>query len=193
MSGRPRQPARPVGTRAGLAVLTELIGRTGAPALIGIDGLGAAGKTTLAERLRELTGAQLVHVDDLSAPGVLPWEVDRFRAEVWAPYRRGEPTAFRRWHWTSGQPGELQLVDPERVLILEGVRATDSTVDAPFALRVWVQAPEEVRLDRARRRDPDRFECWSTTWRPREQAWYRAARPDRQAGLIIDTAIVEEC
>lgn len=171
---------------AALDEIARRLTRQPPPLLIGVDGLGAAGKSTFADRLSQRLDAQVVHVDEFNQPGVHPWEVHRFLAEVWRPYVHGRPARYRRWHWTQAEPGEWAEVAPGRALILEGVRSTDLAVTADFALRVWLEVPEQVRRERARLRDPDRHACWTTNWMPIEQAWFLDQRPDLQADIIVD-------
>jgi hypothetical protein len=154
--------------------------------LIGVDGLGAAGKSSFADQLAERVHGAVVRVDDLSQPGVLPWEIGRFLSEIVEPLVQGRPARYRRWHWTASSPGEWLEVPTGVPVILEGVRSTDLANRAPFDLRIWLEVPEQVRLDRARRRDPDRFSCWTTNWMPREAAWAAEQQPMDRADLVVD-------
>ncbi len=167
-----------------LALIAER-GLSGRTALIGVDGLGAAGKTTLAEALASRIGGVVVHTDDLSAPGSKPWEIDRFIAEVWTPISQGSAGRYRVHHWTAEQPGDWREVPAGVPVILEGVRSTARANPAPFALKIWVEADEPTRLARAQQRDPGRFGCWTTNWMPIENAWLAGERPDLAADFVV--------
>lgn len=172
---------------AELIVLIDERGLRNRTCLIGVDGLGASGKTTFAARLAEAIGGVVVHVDDLSAPGSKPWEIDRFLSEVWTPLAAGRPARYRLHHWTSAEPGEWAEVPAGAPVILEGVRATAKANPAPFDLRIWIDADQPTRLSRAEARDPGRFSCWTTNWMPIEDAWLADERPDLAADLVIDS------
>lgn len=167
-----------------LVVGRGLRGRT---SLIGVDGLGASGKTTFAGRLAEAIGGVVVHVDDLSAPGSKPWEIDRFLRDVWTPLSQGRAARYRLHHWTGAEPGEWAEVPTGVPVILEGVRSTARANPAPFELRIWVDADPPTRLARAEARDPGRFGCWTTNWMPIEDGWRAEERPDLAADLVVRT------
>lgn len=154
-------------------------------ALIGVDGLGAAGKSTFAEALAAEIGGVVVHTDDLSAPGSDPWEIDRFLADVWAPLSQGQPARYRVHHWTQARPGECREVPVGVPVVLEGVRSTARANPAPFDLKIWLDVDEPIRLARAEARDPGRFGCWTSNWMPIENAWLAAERPDLAADLVL--------
>ena len=153
--------------------------------LIAIDGFTGAGKTTLADALADLIGAEVVRVDDLSAPGVLPWEWERFLAEIWLPIRDGKQTSYRKHHWTLQEPGELALVRSDRPVILEGVKSSLLQLRPYADFIVWVETDLEIRIERAKARGATRFECWSTNWRPVEEEWARIEKPQLAADLVV--------
>lgn len=160
----------------------NLLART---SLIAIDGPTAAGKTTLAAHLAPMLGAQVVAVDQLSAPGSRPWEWQRFRDEIWVPLAAGRSVRYQRHHWTQPEPGEFAALEPGRPVILEGLRSSIAELGDITDLVVWVDAPDDVRVERARARDPQRFACWSTKWRPIEEEWLAADDPRARADLVV--------
>lgn len=156
--------------------------------LIGVDGLGASGKTTFARQLADEIGGVVVHTDELSAPGSEPWEIDRFIDQIWRPLSRGLPARYRVHHWTQTQAGDWIDVPVGVPIILEGVRSTAKANPAPFDLRIWVEAQRAQRMARAEARDPGRFSCWTTNWMPIEDAWFAAERPDLRADYVLREA-----
>jgi uridine kinase len=155
---------------------------------IGVDGQSCAGKTTFAAALAAaLPGAVVVHGDDMSRAGRPLWEHERFMAEVYEPLVAGREARYRRWHWTSAEPGEELLVPPGVPVIVEGVHVLDQAVQVPWDVRVWVDVDRDLRLDRARAREGGaRWACWSTNWMPREDAYVAEQDPGRRADLVVD-------
>ena len=78
-------------------VAARLRGRTGTR-WVGVDGFGAAGKSTLARRIAAaLPGARIVAVDDFGRAGVRGWDRDLFTASVLEPLLAGRPARYQRW------------------------------------------------------------------------------------------------
>jgi len=160
----------------------------GRPAFVGIDGLSCAGKTTFAGRLAQALGGDVVHGDDMSRPRQPLWEHERFVTEVYGPVLATGSATYRRWHWTSEEPGE-QLAVTRAPVIVEGIHVTDEVVAVPWDVRVWVTVDEDVRVERAKEREGGaRWECWSTNWMPQEAAYVAAQNPAARADVIVDGA-----
>lgn len=157
----------------------------GRAAFVGIDGLSCAGKTTFAGRLAQALGGEVVHGDDLSRPGQPLWEHERFVTDVYEPMLVDGAAAYRRWHWTSPEPGEQITVGGSPVIV-EGVHVTDEAVAVPWDVRVWVTVDEDVRIERAKAREGGaRWECWSTNWMPQEAAYVAAQDPQSRADVVV--------
>ncbi len=173
------------------ALVAQLIAQrvpAGRTAFVAIDGQSCAGKTTFAEALAAaLPGAQIVHGDDMSRAGRPLWEHERFLAEVYEPLAAGQEARYRRWHWTSVEPGEEFVVPTGVPVVAEGVHMLDQAVAIPWDVRVWVDVDRDVRLDRAKAREGGaRWACWSTNWMPREDAYVAEQDPAATADVIVD-------
>ena len=163
---------------------------------IGVDGKGASGKTTLAERLAAAMraadlgqpgGVSVVHVDDFARPDLRGWDRDRFIAQVLEPLRRGEPAHYQRWDFEANSGAEWLGVPPGGVVIVEGVSATDVRVGVPWDLTLWVEVAADERLRRALLRDGEAMrERWLTDWIPSEDAYEADQRPQQRVDLIVD-------
>lgn len=121
-----------------------------------IDGRSGSGKTTLARMLGEKFGVPVVHLDDFY-PG-------------WSGLARGSAMVvdvmtqrrFQVWDWDHDRPSTWVEV-PQGDLIIEGVGAvTREAISAAGAevLTIFVEAPADVRKQRALRRDPEFQEHW---------------------------------
>ncbi len=158
---------------------------------LAIDGLGASGKSTLADRVLAAApqppigrGLALVHLDDFTRPGTVGWERDRFREQVVDPLRAGTTARYQRWHWTSDEPGDWVEIPAASAVLVEGIGATEPPEGVAWDRLVWLAAAPSVRTRRAEQRDPGRFGCWSSTWRPIEDEWFVRAQPWRIADLV---------
>ena len=170
-------------------VRERLAGRTGTR-WIGVDGFGAAGKSTLARRIAaELAGAHVIEVDDFARAGVPGWDRELFDARVLVPLLAGRPARYQ--HWDLAADAGLDWVEvPSGVpVVVEGVSSTDDRVPVPWDVTLWVTAPAAVRRRRilARGGDPALLLRWQTDWLPSEQAYAAAQRPWLRADLIVAT------
>lgn len=181
-----------MGQRLGLAevpawVARRLSGRPGT-CWVGIDGLGASGKTTLAGRVAAaLPGAVVVGIDDFARPSVPGWERDRFVEQVLQPLLAGHPGRYQRWDWHADAGAEWHDVPTGCPVVVEGVSSTDVRLGVPWDVTVWVDAPYDLRLARATQRDgPGMLERWLTDWMPSEQAYEAAQHPQDRVDAVVD-------
>ncbi|MFX4272340.1 uridine kinase family protein [Propionibacteriaceae bacterium Y1685] len=183
----PERP--PLTLAAGLDEVRARLGQlpSGRTRWVGIDGFGAAGKTTFAHTVSTMiNNAVVVHVDDFSGPGIPTWDHDRFRTELLEPLLAGRSARYRVSDPDIDVLGSSVAVDPGQVLIIEGVSSTDEAVAVPWDLTVWLETPAEVRWQRVLARDPvERLEIWRTEWIPSERAYAERQRPRERADLVI--------
>lgn len=161
--------------------------RRGSTAWIGIDGFGAAGKTTFAARLASALGdAAVVHVDDFSGPRIPEWDWARFVAQVRDPLLAGEVARYQIWDWDRDEGGAWQDIAPGRPVIVEGVSSTRAEVGIAWDVQIWVDAPLEVRLARAVERDgPGKLSRWVNDWMPSEERYATRENPQQRVDFIV--------
>jgi uridine kinase len=169
--------ARPV-----LELVDVARGRGVEPLLVGIGGRGAAGKTTLAAMI---PGAQVVSTDEFwDGAG---FDLDRLRREVVEPLIRGEAASFSSYDWATRQQRGARVVEPSGVVVIEGVCALHRTLRDAYAVRVWVEAPYEVRLARGVARDGEIARAtWVDVWMPSEDRYVAADNPRSCAHVVLD-------
>lgn len=154
--------------------------------LVGIGGRGCAGKTTLACAVAEATGAQVVATDEFwDGTG---FDLRRVRREVLDVLLAGETARYRSWDWSGRRlrPAERTLV-PRGLVVLEGVCALHRLFRDDEDLRVWIEAPYAVRLDRGVARDGEEARAtWVEKWMPAEDRYVETDDPIAVAHLIVD-------
>jgi len=185
----PGEPAAGPWRVALLASVPHLLGR---PRILGVDGRSGSGKSTLAERLAaEMTGASVVHSDDIAwYESYFGWEhllVDG----VLDPFRRGDAVSFRPPAWDErGREGAIAVPAACPVLLVEGVGVgRRSLVDHLDAL-IWVQADTHTARHRGILRDAAAHETrdpvafWDE-WQAEEVPMLSRERPWQRAGLVV--------
>lgn len=163
--------------------------RLGPVRLVCVDGPAGSGKSTLAGAFaaRLGQGCVVVHLDDLyegwaGLGGV--W--DRVEAQVLAPLAVGGPGRYRRYDWGSGAFAEWVEVPVPEVLVLEGCGSAPRAVDDRAVLRVFVDAPEALRLSRGLARDGEAQRAHWLAWMREEAAEFAREDTRARADVVVD-------
>lgn len=171
-----------------LAAAPEL----GAVRLVCVDGPAGSGKTTLAEALaRSLAaagaGVVVVHVDDLLEGWTgLPRVWARIERQLLEPLAAGSAASYRRYDWAAGRFGERVDVPVPDVLVLEGCGSAPRAVDGRAVLKVFVEAPPEVRLARGLARDGEAQRAHWLAWMREEAAEFAREDTGARADVVVD-------
>jgi uridine kinase len=73
-----------------------------------------------------------------------------------------------------------------RIVVVEGVSSTRAEAGVPWDLTIWVDAPRDVRLNRALERDgPGMLRRWLDDWIPSEQRYAARENPRDRVDLIV--------
>ncbi len=135
------------------------------PFVVGVTGPVGAGKSTLAARLSACIIATDHYLPDYDTTPQherdLPERSDlaRLLADL-RSLRSGRPTAIPQWSFhTHSRIGE-RTVDPAEVIVVEGLHALHETHAGALDVRVYVDAPPDVRLAR-----------WENLARTGERGW----------------------
>ncbi|MDT4892239.1 MAG: hypothetical protein QOE97_1274 [Pseudonocardiales bacterium] len=155
---------------------------------IGIDGPGGAGKSRLAARIAaSIERTVVVHVDDFWGPSIPEWDWARFGEQVVEPLRAGRRARYQEWDWELDAGGPWHVIAPGSLVVVEGVSATRCELDVPWALRIWVETPADIRLARALDRDgPALMHRWFDDWIPSEKRYIAQQQPQSRADLIVE-------
>lgn len=149
---------------------------------VGIAGHGGAGKSTLASRI---PGAQVVGTDEFwDGEG---FDLERLEAEVVAPLLAGRVAGYDAWDWTEKRQRGRREVRPTGTVVIEGVCALHRRFRDAYDVRVWVEAPYEVRLARGVARDGEGARVtWLERWMPSEDRYVERDDPIPSAHVVVD-------
>jgi len=162
--------------------IRQLPARLGSTGLVCIDGPAGSGKTTFAGRLAAaLEGdVAVIHLEDLYAGWTLTGAVARLSAGVLRPLTERRPGAYHRYDWYAARflPDPVPVA-PADVLVVEGCGSSPRALDPWTTLRIWVEAPLELRTARGLARDGVHLAGEWRRWQRREAAEF--AREDTRA------------
>lgn len=123
--------------------------------VIGIDGRGASGKSTLADRLARVHGAAtVVHTDDIAwHHSIFDW-AQQLLEGVLSPYLAGEPVNYRPPGWEKkGRPGQISVPADTTLLIIEGTGTGRAELRPHLDTLLWLQADDRIARERGIARD----------------------------------------
>jgi uridine kinase len=168
------------------------------PTLVCIDGLGGAGKSTLAEALaRDRRDVTVVHGDDFYQPEPPDWpswtpqqgyeryfDHDRLEDEVLRPLRSGRRASFQRYDWSANALGDWIDVVPDGHVIVEGVFMLRPRLRPYWDLAIYVDAARDLRHRRMYARgenDVGQINRWAAA----EDYYESVERPSDFADVIV--------
>lgn len=155
---------------------------------VAIDGPCASGKSTLGAVLEHTYQCPLIHMDDfylrpeqrtperLAEPGGNV-DYERFEREVLSPLCRGRAARYRPWLCREAAFGPEIAVEPCPLVVIEGSYALRPELRDSYHLRIWVEAPWEVRRARLLARGgPGCLARFEQIWVPLEDRYFSACR-----------------
>jgi len=172
--------------------------RAGAIA-VAIDGAGGAGKSTLAAGIRTKLGpASVIRVDDFYRPlhnderaardaeygyrHYFDWEALRDQALI--PLRAGRRIRYQPYDWTSGDLRGWVEVEPNAIILVEGVYSSRPELRDLIELAIFVDTPRTTRLARMKARAQNDA-SWIERWMAAEDWYLEHIRPADAADLVV--------
>ena len=154
------------------------------PMMIAIDGRCAAGKTTLADRLKEEFDCSVIHMDHfflqpkqrtkqrLAEPGGNV-DYERFVEEVVLPFRKGLPFSYRVFDCGRNDFVSDVLVKPDIITIVEGVYSCHPVLWDIYDFRVFMNIGPEEQIYRIRNRNcEEALKVFCERWIPLEEKYF---------------------
>ena len=171
--------------------------------VVAIDGGGGAGKSTLAKGVRDRLGSvSILRTDHFYVPlneypaarlapdeayrRYFPWE--RMRDEALIPLRRGQTARYQRYDWETDRLDDWVIVEPNAIVLIEGVYSTRPEIRALIDLAIFVETPRDERRRRMLARghlERDINNDWLAPWMAAEDWYFANVRPAAHADLVV--------
>ena len=162
--------------------------------LVGIDGRGGAGKSSLAAAIARLdSNVTVIHIDDFYWPlashdeigAAIDWR--RVVEQVLSPLRKDKPARYQRFDWDNARLEEWHDVPPGGIVILDGVYSTRRELAGYLSYRIWVEVPRSVGMERGIARDGQASRSWWVDeWMPDEDRYVGEQRPAEAADAVVN-------
>ena len=103
-----------------------------------------------------------------------------------APWKRGVPVKYRRYDCREDRLLPEEILPDSPVLILEGSYSNLPAIRAYAAVRLFVDAPVEIRMRRLQSREtPESLRRFQEKWIPLENAYFAAyGLPDGECAVV---------
>lgn len=168
-------------------------------AIIGIDGGGAAGKSTIASKFKELDQRiEIIHMDDFYKPvaerglahpeevGAF-WDWRRVIDQVLEPLKNHRIAKYQIYDWNKDALTDWVTVMPGHVVIVEGCYCLRKEMVDYYDLKIWMESPRDLRLSRGIDRDGEQKRpYWDDIWMPEEDRYVDLQNPRSFVDYIID-------
>lgn len=122
---------------------------------IAIDGHGGSGKSTLANKLASRLNAEVIHIDDFTGEGASSDWYKNLITKIIDPVQHGairlNYSRAKWWPEHDPKPVVNQIVTP--TMIIEGVGSTRAELRNLMALRIFVDTPRSICIERGIERD----------------------------------------
>ncbi len=144
--------------------------------VVTIDGPAGSGKTTLATQLASgLDQASVIHMDELYEgwdKSLDPVLFERIHAWIFTPLQSGLPPKYLRYDWGNMAFTLWKEIELAPVLIIEGVGSGHTSLRQHVSQAIWIEADENLLLDRVVKRDGEVVRDEMLIWQAREKAYF---------------------
>lgn len=171
--------------------------------IVAIDGRCASGKTTLADKLQDHYGCNLVHMDEFflrpeqrtpqrfQTPGENV-DHERFLEEVLLPLSRGEDVSYRPFRCSTQTLAEPIQVGKHPLTIVEGSYSFHKNLRGFYDLKIFLTVDPATQMERIIRRNGEGMaEIFCTRWIPMEETYFGALEIAQYADLSFSTEAKE--
>ncbi len=158
--------------------------------IIAIDGYGGSGKSTLARKIQnEFTGSVIITIDDFVTSVENPPDRKRFLSQVLLPLTENKAAHFQRFDWDEEVLADWKYVNPEGLIIIEGVSVLGADFNSFYNFRIWIDCPLELASKRGMERDRNIYKVNND--QKRIEIWikgdqeYAKTEPWKRADIVI--------
>ncbi|MFH1769756.1 MAG: uridine kinase [Parcubacteria group bacterium] len=165
--------------------------------LIGIDGLGASGKTVFARKLADkLSNVSVVAIDDFIKPlDQRTFEVnsdissdydwDRLQKEVFDSIIAGKQIKYQKFDWDKDKLDKWIEIPKDNIIIVEGVYSTQPRFRNLYDYTIWISMSRDKRIENMINREGrETADKWQRHWMPKEDKYFET-RPDKKVDKVV--------
>lgn len=170
-------------------------------AIIAVDGMCASGKTTLANRLAEEYGFEVIHTDDFFLPFDMRTEerlsqpggnihYERFIKEVIIPLKENRDLEYNVFNCSSGTYGKKRKILHGKPVIIEGAYSMHPGIPDIYDLKIFLQISHVLQLERIKKRNGTQaLEVFKEKWIPFETVYFETFGIREKCDIVTEVEI----
>lgn len=158
-----------------------------------IDGMSAAGKTTLGKTLAKQLDANLISMDEFFLPSELRRKkqietlgfsihYERFKEEVLK--HLSEDICYHRYHCKTDTSEEIHLPF-KKIIIIEGAYSMHPLFGKYYDAAIFMKLSKSLQEKRITIRNPENKTSFFNKWIPLEEAYFKNYEVEKLADLIL--------
>lgn len=169
--------------------------------VVAIDGRAAAGKSTLADRLAELIGGSVIHMDDFFLPSELRTEerlreaggnvhYERFQSDVIPYLEKEEAFSYTRFDCGKMAYGEQREVSASKWRIIEGSYSCHPVLGDYMDIRLFLTVSAGTQMERLKARNGEaKASLFRTQWIPMEEKYFETYGIAEKADIQMESDV----
>ena len=169
------------------------------PVTVAIDGRCCAGKTTLASVLAEITGCDVIHMDDFFLPKELRTEerfqtpggnvhYERVLEEVIPHLQDGREFTYRTFDCKNMTLSGTRTICPSDIHIIEGSYSHHPQLVSHMDVTVFLDADAQTQKSRIENRNgKEMLPVFINRWIPMEELYFTACHTEENAQFVYCT------
>lgn len=183
-----------------LPILEAVAVNRSLPCILAIDGRAASGKSTMADQLARILGADVIRMDDFFLPPPLRTperlqtpggnvHYERFAEEVLPHLHEQVPFSYRRFDCSIMDYQGVRQVEDRPIRIVEGSYSHHPALKDYAHIRVFSQVEPVRQMERILHRNgPQLAAMFRDRWIPMEEQYFQAWSIEANSHITIDSS-----
>ena len=163
--------------------------------IVSIDGRCTAGKSTLANVLKEKYNAVVFHMDDYFLPEQMKTterlskaggnvHYERMIEEIFLNLNQNS-IGYQKFNCSTQELEPIKIINLSTLIIVEGVYSQQDALREYFDLNVFMTIEENVQKERLKKRNPKLYNRFINEWIPLEEEYFHKQEIESRSDITI--------
>ena len=163
--------------------------------VVGIDGCSCAGKTKLADEIKQRFECNVFHTDDFflteeqraekKEKGFANFDVGRFRSQVLNNLEGDMAFDYDKYNCKTGLYTKIVVCEQKQLNVIEGTYCLCDELGAEYDLKIFLDIDRDLQRERLEQREqPESLKMFVEKWLPLEENYFEAQKPKEKADIV---------